>query len=408
MATEVIMPQMGFDMVEGTVVRWLKAKGDTVNRGEPIVEVETDKATVEVEAFGSGLLREILVTEGDTVPVGQVIGVIAAADEELPEVKGPVSTPKAKATPEDGAKPEAPPQPPRGVKPQGPGARGRVSPLARRIAEEKGIDLRQVTGSGPRGRITKEDVLAFEARQKEAPALPAAPTPQAPAEIQVEELSRMRQTIARRMAQSKREMPHFYVTASIDMTRAVALRAELNELYGEEVRVTVNDLIVKATALALVKHPVFNSYFEDDKLKRNPSINIGVAIALEDGLIAPAILDCANKSLKEIAIASHDLISRARGGVLKPEEYTSATIAISNLGMFDVDNFIAIINPMQSASVAVGSVRKQPVVRDNQIVIAEMMQATIAADHRVGNGAQAAQFLNEIKGFLQKPTSLLV
>ena len=399
MATEVIMPQMGFDMVEGTVVRWLKARGEVVKRGEPIVEVETDKATIEVEAIGSGVLRKILVTEGNTVPVGQIIGVIAPPDEELPEEAPQSPLTKAEAKVETKVAREE--------KAKEPEERVPVSPLARRLAGGKGIDLSQVTGSGPRGRITKEDILAHEAQQKEAEvAVGAAPPSQVPAGAQVVELTRIGQTIARRMAQSKREMPHFYVTTSIDMTRATALRAELNELYGEEVRVTVNDLIVKATAMALAKHPVFNSYYQDEKLVRNPSINIGIAIALEDGLIAPAILDCANKSLKEIAIASHDLIDRARGGVLKPEEYTSATIAISNLGMFDVDNFIAIINPMQGASVAVGSVQKQPVVRDNQIVIADMMQATISADHRVANGAQAAQFLNEIKGFLEQPTSL--
>ncbi len=406
MATDVIMPQMGFDMEEGTVVRWLKAEGDNVDRGEPIVEIETDKATVEVESFASGLLRRIVVTEGITVPVGQIIGIIASADEDLPQIPSPSMgegqgegdspTPSTAATPASViSKPT--PTPPTPSK----GDRILVSPLAKRIAEEKGVDLSTVTGTGPKGRITKEDVLAAA----EADQVPA-PAPSAVADVT--ELSRMRQTIARRMTQSKQEMPHFYVTASIDMTRAMALREELNELWTGEARLTVNDLIIKASALALAKFPAFNSHYADGKIKHNPSLNIGVAIALEDGLIAPAILDCGGRSLKDISAASRDLSTRARNGVLKPQEYTEATIAISNLGMFQIDSFIAIINPKQSASIAVGSVTKQPVVRDGQITIADIMQCTISADHRVVNGAEAAQFVNEIKAYLEKPSSLLL
>ncbi len=406
MATDVIMPQMGFDMEEGTVVRWLKAEGDNVDRGEPIVEIETDKATVEVESFASGLLRRIVVTEGITVPVGQIIGIIASADEDLPQIPSPSTgegqgegdspTPSTAATPASVIS-EPTPTPPAPSK----GDRILVSPLAKRIAEEKGVDLSTVTGTGPKGRITKEDVLAA-AEADQAPA----PAPSAVADVS--ELSKMRQTIARRMTQSKQEMPHFYVTASIDMTRAMTLREELNELWAGEARLTVNDLIIKASALALAKFPAFNSHYADGKIKHNPSLNIGVAIALEDGLIAPAILDCRGKSLKDISAASRDLSTRARNGVLKPQEYTEATIAISNLGMFQIDSFIAIINPKQSASIAVGSVTKQPVVRDGQITIADIMQCTISADHRVVNGAEAAQFVNEIKSYLEKPSSLLL
>ena len=404
MATDVIMPQMGFDMEEGTVVRWLKAEGDNVDRGEPIVEVETDKATVEVESFASGLLRRIVVTEGITVPVGQIIGIIASADEALPQIPSPSMgegqgdspTPSTAATPASViSKPT--PTPPAPSKSD----RILVSPLAKRIAEEKGVDLSTVTGTGPKGRITKEDILtAAEADQ--------APAPAPSGTGDVTELSRMRQTIARRMTQSKQEIPHFYVTASIDMTRAMTLREELNELWAGEARLTVNDLIIKASALALAKFPAFNSHYADGKIKHNPSLNIGVAIALEDGLIAPAILDCGGRSLKDISAASRDLSTRARNGVLKPQEYTEATIAISNLGMFQIDSFIAIINPKQSASIAVGSVTKQPVVRDGQIIIADIMQCTISADHRVVNGAEAAQFVNEIKAYLEKPASLLL
>ena len=402
MATDVIMPQMGFDMEEGTVVRWLKAEGDHVDRGEPIVEVETDKATVEVESFASGLLRRIVITEGITVPVGQVIGIIGAADEDLPSSPAPSpsmgedqddSPSVTTDTPTAVSEPTAP-EPTPAAKPD----RLLVSPLARRIAEEKGVDLSSIAGTGPKGRITKEDVLAAA----EAPA-------PVPAETGgVTQLSRMGQTIARRMTQSKHDMPHFYVTASVDMTKAMALREEINELWAGEARLTVNDLIIKASALALAKFPAFNSHYADGAIKAGPAINIGVAIALEDGLIAPAILDCGRKSLKEISVASRDLSTRARDGVLRPEEYAEATVAISNLGMFQVDSFIAIINPLQSASIAVGSVSKQPVVRDGQITVADIMQCTISADHRVVNGAEAAQFVNEIKANLERPAGLLL
>lgn len=401
MATDVIMPQMGFDMEEGTVVRWLKSEGDHVDRGEPIVEVETDKATVEVESFASGLLRRIVVTEGITVPVGQVIGIIGSADEELPAIDGSPLSPPPPAVESSIPTPALPPEESVSI-PAPKTGRVLVSPLARRIAEEKGVDLAGVTGTGPKGRITKEDVLAAA----EAPSPAPAPAPAAAGDVV--ELSRMRQTIARRMTQSKQEMPHFYVTASIDMTKAMALREELNELWAGEARLTVNDLIIKASALALAKFPAFNSHYADGVIKPGPAINIGVAIALEDGLIAPAILDCGSKTLKEISVASRDLSTRARSGVLKPEEYTEATVAISNLGMFQVDSFIAIINPRQSASIAVGSVTSQPVVRGGQITVADIMQCTISADHRVVNGAEAAQFVNEIKGYLERPSSLLL
>ncbi len=413
MPTEVIMPQMGFDMVEGTVIRWLKAEGDEVARGEPIVEIETDKATVEVEAFASGVLRKIAAEEGSTVPVGQIIGIIASVGEDIPEVETPVTVPSTidkptvvKAPSEPAGDKEAPAV---DAPAEAEAKEDRVlaSPIARRLAEEKGIDLALVSGTGPRGRITKEDILAFESAPEAAPTAPPPTAPAPSGEVQNIELSRMRKTIARRMTQSKQEMPHFYVTSSIDMGRAVAMRQELIELWEGDVRVTVNDLIVKATALALQRHPNHNAYYDDGVIKQNSVINVGIAVALDDGLIAPAILDCGNKSLKEIALASRDLVSRAKGGVLKPEEYTSATIAVSNLGMFDVDSFIAIINPMQCASVAVGSVQEQAVVLDGEIVVANIMQATISADHRVVNGAETAQFLNEIKGFLERPSSLL-
>lgn len=385
---------MGFDMKEGKLVRWLKKEGEEVGRGEPLLEIETDKAVVEVEAFASGVLRRILVGEGETVPVGHIIGIIAAPQETLPELP-PTARPLA---------PEAPPPPVREAAPaRPPSERLRVSPLARRIAEEKGIDLSLVKGSGPGGRILEQDVQAYLAA-REAPPTPEkiTPAPTAPT------LSPMRQAIARRMSQSKREAPHFYLITEVDMTAAMKLREELNQTLEGEARITVNDMVVKAAANALKKFPQINASYLEDRLQANEKINIGVAVALEEGLVAPALLDCGNKSLAEIARASKDLVERARAGVLKQEEYTGATFTVSNLGMFDVDAFIAIINPPQSAILAVGTARSQPVVRGDQIVIAQQMKLTLSADHRVTDGAQAAQFLAEVKRLLQNPLSLLL
>lgn len=391
------MPQMGFDMQEGTVARWVKKEGEQVARGEPVVEVETDKATVEVEAFASGVLRKIVVSEGTTVPVGQVIGFIAEPDEEIPEITVAVKPPTA--------------EPPKEVVERGAETTARVaeervvaSPVARRMAEEKGMDLRQIKGTGPGGRITKDDVLAYEAKEKAAPTPEKKTAPAMPGEVR--QLSRMRQTVARRMTQGKQEIPHFYVTTSADMTEAMHLRAQLNELWEEESHITVNDMIVKASALALPQFPEINAVYADGAVKYNEAINIGIAIAMKEGLIAPAILDCASKTLKEIGVASRDLINRAKEGVLKPEEYTAATFSITNLGMFDVDNFIAIINPGQTATLAVGAVRTQPIVEGDDIAIAQVMQLTLSVDHRVTDGAQAAQFLGEVKALLQNPLRL--
>lgn len=400
------MPQMGFDMTQGTLVRWLKQEGDLVARGEAIAEIETDKAVVELEAFASGVLRRILVKEGTVVPVGQVIGIIAAPDEELVgEIVAGPPPPRAKEAPRpvEAAKAEAPeaPTPPVAGEPI------KASPVARRIAQEQGIDLRRVTGSGPGGRIVEKDVLSFTPQRQAAP--PAPPTerpPAAPAAAQA--MSAIRQAIARRMSQSKREIPHFYVTAEIDMTDALKLRQGLNEALEGETRVSINDLIVKAAAKALAKFPQINALFIDGGVQVQEQINIGIAIALEEGLIAPAILDCGSKSLVDIAKAAKDLVDRAKAGVLRPQEYMGGTFTVSNLGMYDVDSFTAIINPPQVAILAVGSVRERPVVRNGAVVIAQTMNATVSADHRATDGAGAAQFLSQVKHLLENPVSLLV
>ena len=432
MATELKMPQMGYDMEEGTVVRWLKEEGAAVNRNEPVAEIETDKAVVEFESDSEGVLLKIVAPEGTIVPVGQTIAVVGNAGEEVATVSDILSE-QTTATmdpkmedPELSREPEQFHEPPPiSSEP----ATGRIlaTPIARRIAEERGISLSNIAGSGPGGRITKKDVEEFE------PNLASKPTISAPAETTADEetvspivepaelvstesahgekqpLSRMRQQIARVTVKSKSEKPHFYVSAEINMTNAMSLRKQINDQLKEDgVRLTVNDLIVKACIQALQKYPKFNAYYENDGIQFNDEINIAVAIADEEGLIVPAILDCGEKSLRQVSQMIKDLAERSSNGTLSPQEYTGGTFAISNLGMFDVSSFVAIIHPPQSAVLAVGTVSEKPIVVDGEITVGQVMTATISADHRIVDGAEGAQFLIEVKRLLQSPTSLMV
>ncbi len=413
MATNVVMPQMGYDMREGTVVRWYKQEGETVDRGEVIADIETDKATVEFEAYTGGVLGRIVAEAGVAVPVGELIAIITEPGESVPEVAAPAPGPAQAA-------PAAPPPAPAAAEPEPPAAPApasdggvRASPIARRLARERGIDLSLVTGTGPNGRITERDVenyqapaAAAEPAPAPAPAVTAEPVA-APADSRVE-LSRMRQTIARVTSDSKSTAPHFYVTAEIDMGQAMALRRDVNDASDPENRVSVNDLMVKACALALAKHPKFNSFYRGDHLEVHGAMNIGIAIALESGLILPGVSNCESKSLLQIAAATKDLIARANSGTLRNEEYSSTTFSISNMGMFDVESFTAIIYPPHAAILAVGSVKQQPVVRDGELTVGTMMKATLSTDHRVADGAEAAQFLMEIKRVLENPVSLLL
>jgi pyruvate dehydrogenase E2 component (dihydrolipoamide acetyltransferase) len=435
-ATELTMPQMGYDMQEGTIVRWLKPEGAEVYMGEPIAEIETDKAVVEFESYAEGLLQKILVAEGSTVPVGQAIAIIGTAGESIAEPTVMSETvPLASSPPPVVAAPSMNAAAPATESPLPEEAFGvRASPVARRLADERGLDLSQLQGTGPGGRITKDDVLGFEAEPAvtapapiEAPAPPviepvappvqAPPTPtravmpstEAATTAEKIPLSRMRQQIARVTVRSKQEKPHFYVASDIDMTQAMQLRQQINQaMEGEGVRVTVNDLIVKACVDALKVYPKFNAFFDEDGIQLNDKINIGIAMAQEEGLLVPAIMDCGHKSLRELAAASKDLADRAQTGALHSQEYTGGTFAISNLGMFDVSSFVAIIHPPQTAVLAIGTVAKKPVVRDDQIVIAQIMTATISADHRVVDGAEGARFIVEVKRLLENPLSLFV
>ncbi|MYD36985.1 MAG: 2-oxo acid dehydrogenase subunit E2 [Dehalococcoidia bacterium] len=444
MASDVIMPQMGFDMTEGMVVRWLKHEGDAVTRGETIAEIETDKATVELEAYESGVMARILVPEGVMVPVGETIGLITAPGEDIPDVAAPTPSPRAAAPPADSTPPTppAPPEPVEAAAPaetareETPSASAPVTPVARRIAEQAGVSVAEVqanvTGTGPRGRITRGDIevwletrgaAASEPVIPQAPAQvePTAPEPgdgitvaEPPASGQVgivvpAGLPPMRQAIARRMSLSKLTAPHYYVTVEIDMTRAVQMRAEINEELDAENRVTVNDLVIKAVATALRSHLHFNVTVQAEGIIPNPTIDVSIAVATDGGgLIAPSMPDVGDASLIETAARSRDLSRRAREGRLRPNEVSGVGFAVSNLGMYDVKDFVAIITPPNAGAIAVGSVQSTPVARDGQVVVAEMMSATLSADHRATDGAEGARFMNEIRRILERPSLLLL
>jgi len=450
-AKNVLMPQMGYDMDAGTLLRWLKSPGDPVERGEPIAEIETDKVNIEIEAFDSGILAKTLIGEGDTVPVGEVIAIIGEPGEEIEDLPAPApangaeaagqpaeppaEAPQQQARQEQAAEAQPQPQPeretPQPATAEAPsGDRVRASPLVRRLAREHAIDLSRISGSGPHGRIVKRDIQPYIDGEIEIPtAAPEAPV-EAPAEEErvvreapapaarpaargeVQELSRMRQTIARRMQQSFRDAPHIFITMSIDMGKAMELRKQINaEIAADdpESEVTVNDLVIKATAVALRKFPVLNSAYVDDKREMHDNIDINFAVAIEDGLISPFIPDADRKTLGEIARATKDLARRAREGGLRPEEYAGGTFTISNLGMFGVDHFTAVINPPQVAILAVGAAQMQPVwnPETEEFEPRFMMQVTIAADHRATDGAEAARFLQHLKATLENPMRML-
>lgn len=429
MATKVTMPQMGFDMTEGKVARWLKKIGDPVKQGDAVVEIETDKVNIESEAQGDGVLREILVTEGSTVPVKTMIAIIGAPDEDLTAIKAEAGLVAAPATE---AKSAAQPIVSAAAPAAGDG-RIKASPLAKRIAQEKGLNLATLNGTGPGGRIIKRDIDAalaaaltampvtsapvIAAPSVAAPSEPVKPIAAAPAPailgpsvLKAEEVTptKLRQTIAKRMVAAKQSVPHFYVTTEIDMAEAMALRAKLNALVDEAGKISVNDMVVKATAVALTHFPAINASFGESAIVRHGAVNMGIAVALDQGLITVVVADADRKPLAQIAREARDIISRAKNGKARPEEMQGSTFTISNLGMFDVDEFIAIINPPEAAILAVGSVRDVPVVKNGQVVPGKTMKVTISADHRVTDGAEAAKFLQDIKRNLEEPLRLLV
>lgn len=418
MATELTMPKMGFDMTEGKLAQWLKNIGDPVKRGESVAEIETDKVNIEVESPADGVLRGTFLEPGTTVPVGTLIGVIGKADEAidvdtLRTRAGGVSAPATEAAPQ--AAETAPAA--AAASAQGDG-RIKASPLARRMAQESGLSLAELSGTGPGGRIVKRDVDAAMASARAAAPAPmpaAAPRPAAPAVLapalltaETVPLTKLRQTIARRMTASKQQLPHFYITTEIDMAEAMALRAKLNTLVGDEGKISVNDMVVRAAALALTHFPNLNATFAETAIRRHGEVNMGIAVALDEGLITVVVRDADRKPLAQIARESKDIVSRARSGKARVDELQGSTFTISNLGMFDVENFGAIINPPEAAIVAVGSVMDVPVVKDGQIVPGKRMKATISADHRVTDGAEAARFMQMLKRYLEEPLRLLM
>jgi pyruvate dehydrogenase E2 component (dihydrolipoamide acetyltransferase) len=438
--TKVVMPKLSEAMETGKLLRWLKQEGDRISGGDIIAEIETDKADIELEAFGSGVLRKLLATPGTAVPVGGLIAVIADPDEDISAVVGAgpgksAPAPAAPPAPVAPAPPAAAPGPLRAVTPAPspapamatatavlPAGRLRVSPLARKLAQRASIDLARVTGTGPSGRIIQRDIEAFLAARPAAGApRPAGATPAGAAVVAMAPavaartgpdtedvpLSPIRAAIARQMVQSKAPVPHFYVTTEIAMERAAALRAELQALPGAP-KVTFTDVIVRACAVTLQKHPGVNASFTGDAIRRHRAAHIGIAVAVEDGLITPVLRDCDRKSLFQIATEARDLVERTRARKLRQQELSGATFSVSNLGMFPVDEFVAIINPPEAAILAVGAIVDKPVVVDGQLAIGKRMRVTLSADHRVVDGAMGAQFLADLKATLEAPLALLV
>jgi pyruvate dehydrogenase E2 component (dihydrolipoamide acetyltransferase) len=468
--TKVVLAKLSPTMEEGTIVKWSKKEGDAIKVGDVMAEIETDKANMEMEALGAGILRKILVPAGGKAPVGALIGVIADAGDDIapllatataapkpaapapptaaaPAPAAPASAPSTSA-PAGGTPPAPPPAapaaapapaapapsapsatPPAAAPPQShvalpsatvspapvapatgeasPGGRLKASPLARSIATRENIPLASVAGSGPGGRIVRADVLGYApspaAASAPATAPPPVPTIQAGEELPV---SNMRKTIARRLAESKFTAPHFYVTVEIDMDAAVALREQI--LKVENVKVSYNDLVLKACAKALTRFPMVNATWLGDKIATHGEVSIGVAVSIPDGLITPVVRNADRKSIVEISNEVKDLAARARDKKLKPDEYVGSTFTVSNLGMFDVSEFTAIINPPESAILAVGAVQRVPVVKGDEIQPGYRMKVTLSCDHRVVDGALGAQFLSEVRRLLESPIALFV
>ena len=489
------MPKMGDTMEEGKILRWIKHEGDTVKKGESLAEVETDKVNIEIEAFASGVLRKILVPEGDSAPIGAGIALIGTPDEPLPSGLSGGKKEGAKGEAVKGADARGAETDARGTGARGTDARGTdainrvptgdangksaasatpepvgtrfiasapiasapiassssdvagadamnrvptgdaqtqgrifISPLARRFAEERSIDYTRIRGTGPNGRIIKMDVEAALARTQPVPIaaesapdvgtrfIASAPPASAPLAIDTGEfveipLTAMRRTIARRLSQSMQTAPHFYVTSVIDTGKLAELRRQINAYADSDpspVKVSFNDLIIKAVARALVKMPQVNVSFAEDKLLQKKSVHIGMAVALEQGLIVPVIHNADRTGILDIARESQRLAEAARTGKLRPEEFSGGTFTVSNLGMFDVESFTAVINPPESAILAVGSITPTPVVVDGQVVVRDRMKVTLSSDHRAIDGATAARFLQEVKRLLEEPFGLLL
>ncbi len=408
MAEVIRMPKLGFDMAEGTLVRWVIDEEQPVAKGQVIAEIETDKATVEVEAQAGGTLLKHLIAAGTIVPIGTPIAVIGAegeefdvetlvGEEEPPEIAPAVEEAQPEPTP---AAPAIPTAKPVTTLPQG----VRASPVARRIASERGIDLSTIRGSGPGGRIVKRDVESAQAAPSPATTYVA---PALGVETR-EPMSKLRTIIGKRMTQAKQQVPHFYVTIDIDAAPLMDLRKQFNAIIPEDEKLSVNDFIVKAVALNLQRFPSLNASLEGDQIVRHGHVNVGVAVAVDDGLLTVVVRDANVKPLRQIGSESREMIARARAGRVRPDDIEGSTFTVSNMGMFNVDHFIAIINPPEAAILAVGSVRQDPVVQDGEIMIGQRMKVTLSADHRVTDGAEAARWLQAFAQLMEQPLQLVI
>ena len=412
MATTVHMEALSPTMEEGRLVKWTKKEGDPVKTGETLAEVETDKAVMELVARADGTLVKVLVPEGKTVPVGDPVAYIGAPGEKVGDGGPAVPAAAGKGIGEGGRGLPAPPPTPAPA-PQTTVADERVkaSPLAKRIARETGVDLKLVSGSGPGGRVVKRDL------EGGSPA-PPAPIPHPPSPIPVAvrsgaayedvPLTQIRKTIARRLVTSLGPIPHFFLTTEVDMERAADARAALNKDLGDQGKVSFNDIIVKATALALARHRACNAWFQEDHIRYWNEVHLGMAVAVEDGLITPVIRHADQKTMSQISVEARALADRARRRQLKPDEYTGATFSVSNLGMFDIDQFTAVINPPEAGILAVGTVVEKPVVLEGQVVPRRRLRLTMSCDHRVIDGATGAVFLKTLKQMLENPLAMVL
>jgi pyruvate dehydrogenase E2 component (dihydrolipoamide acetyltransferase) len=413
---DIVMPRLSDSMEEGTILQWLKQVGDEVAVGDELVEIETDKANMAYESDVAGTLTEILAQEGETLPIGNTIARVGDGGGTMGSAAGPVTgegPAGGAAAPFSAPPPRHPQKGP--VEPPGSsdgGGRPKASPLARRVAREKGLDLSQLHGSGPGGRIVKADVERAE------PGAPAAAPTSLPAAVSeapetakgqttYQDLSKLQSTIARRMAESKATAPHFYLEAEVDMSRAVEARGRIKAAAGEgEVVPSFNDMVVKACALALREFPRANGAYRDGRFELYSRVNVGVAVAGQDALVVPTVFDADRKGLRQIASESRALAQRVRDGQITPPELSGATFTVSNLGMYGIDSFSAVINPPQAAILAVGAIKERPAVRGGQLVPAHLMTVILACDHRILYGAEGAQFLAHIRNSLEEPVSL--
>ena len=403
MATEIKLPRLGQGMESGTIVKWLKSEGEKVEKGEPLYELDTDKVTQEVEADASGVLLRIAVAEGE-VPVGKTIAVIGEQGETVQlseEAQEEGSPARAREQERERGRVASTEQVTEIKQPSTTNGRVKASPLARRIARERGIDLSNVAGTGPDGRVVAEDVERAAATGAPVPA--AAPTP-APVsqEVEVEQLSSMRKTIARRLTEAW-QAPVFQLGITVDMGRALEVRKRLVELQGDGAKPTVSDLLTKVCAMALMRHRAVNALYKGDAIELYPTANVGIAVAIPNGLVVPVIQGCERKTIAEIAAARAVLVDRARSGKLQQGDLDGGTFTISNLGMFGIERFIAVLNPPQAAILAVGSTEEKPVVVDGQVVVRPRLELTLTCDHRAIDGATGAQFLGDVKAFLEEP-----